>query len=271
MTRARPLLGTVVSLQVHLGDGNAQRVAHAIAEAFSAMAHISRVMSAHDAHSDLGRLAQAKGGDVLTLDAQTVYVMRAAQHWVKASGGAFNPCGAAQTLSRLKLRPGLTGDARGGLNDMEILGDTTVRLAQAVKLDLGGIAKGYAVDCAIEVLLAHGVRDALVNAGGDMRAIGQRKWPVDVRHAQRTLTDASLERVRHIQQRAMATSVAGQLNPEFVPARALHGPKWRSVTVQADTCLVADVLTKWALQSSLLCPSLNQALRMNRGRMWRSR
>jgi FAD:protein FMN transferase len=52
-----------------------------------------------------------------------------------------------------------------------------------VKLDLGGIAKGEAVDRAIELLRRHGIRDALVNAGGDVRVIGtnrQRPWRIGI-------------------------------------------------------------------------------------------
>lgn len=270
IARARPLLGTMVSIQAHVGSADTQHVAQAVALAFDRIAHITRVMSAHHASSDLGRLAHAQPGEVLTLDADTVHVLKAAQHWVRISGGAFNPCKAAQKLSRQHRRPGVAGFAKGNLCDIHIHSATEVSLTQATALDLGGIAKGYAVDCAIEVLHAHGVTDALVNAGGDLRAIGPRHWPVDVRHANTRLMDARLMRKKYLHQKALATSVAGSLNPEFV--RTHHDQKlmWQSVSIQADNCMVADVLTKWALQSSLLCPRLRAVLRENRGRMWRS-
>jgi hypothetical protein len=69
----------------------------------------------------------------------------------------------------------------------------------------------------------------------------------------------------------LATSVSGPLNPEFVASRAHQKLPWQSVTVQADTCMTADVLTKWAMQASLLCPELKRVLRQHHGRMWRSR
>lgn len=64
---------------------------------------------------------------------------------------------------------------------------TTVYLPKAgMKLDLGGIAKGYAVDRAIDILKANGVQSALINAGGDVRVIGRRPdgnpWRVGVQH-----------------------------------------------------------------------------------------
>lgn len=62
----------------------------------------------------------------------------------------------------------------------------TIRFAKpGVRIDLGGIAKGYAVDCAAESLLAHGVRDALVDVSGNMRALGAPagapSWRIGVR------------------------------------------------------------------------------------------
>ena len=270
IARARPLLGTVVSIQAHVGEADAHHVAQSVTLAFERIAHITRVMSAHHQASDLGRIAHAQAGEVLRLDADTVHVLSAAQHWARISGGAFNPCLAAQTLSRQHQRPGVAGLANGSLNDLHIRSATEVMLTQAVQLDLGGIAKGYAVDCAIEVLRAHGVTDALVNAGGDLHAIGPRHWRVDVRHANTCLMDGRLTRKKHLHGQALATSVAGPLNPEFVRTRRRPKLTWQSVSIEADSCMVADVLTKWALQASLLCPDLRAALRQNRGRMWRS-
>jgi thiamine biosynthesis lipoprotein len=53
-----------------------------------------------------------------------------------------------------------------------------------LKLDLGGIAKGYAVDLILEVLRNHGIENALVNAGGDLRVLGSRRgtaWRIGIR------------------------------------------------------------------------------------------
>jgi len=270
IARARALLGTVVSIYVHAEPVDVTRIEEAIAEAFATVAHIGRVMSAHHADSDLGRLSRTRKGDVLTLDAHTVRVIRAAHDWWQRSRGAFNPCRAALTLSHKGVRPGLSSKAAGTLHDICVLTDTEVELNAPVALDFGGIAKGYAVDSAIDVLAAHGIRHALVNAGGDLRTIGHRRWPIDVRHAKTNLIDGRLQRKKHIQQIALATSVAGALNPEFVLPKTRKQPKWTSVTVEASTCVAADALTKWAMQASLLCPDLRAALRQNHGRMWRT-
>lgn len=270
IARARPLLGTVVAIHAHADPGDASHVVHAISEAFAVMAHIGNVMSAHHRASDLARLSRATPGETLCLDAQTMCVLKAAQYWWRLSRGAFNPCHAAQSLSHKGVRPGLAALAMGSLSDLDIRSSTHVRCAAPVQLDFGGIAKGFAVDRAIEVLSAHGVQDTLVNAGGDLRAMGKRQWPIDVRHAKREVADGRLGQKIRIQQQALATSVSGALNPEFVLTQLHKKPKWRSVSVQAATCMAADALTKWAMQSSLLCPDLRAALRQNQGRLWRT-
>jgi thiamine biosynthesis lipoprotein len=66
----------------------------------------------------------------------------------------------------------------------------------ALKLDFGAFAKGYAVDRAIDVLRELGIRDAVVNAGGDLRVIGRhgdRAWRVGIRHPREPGILASVE------------------------------------------------------------------------------
>src|SRR5207237_9076434 len=65
--------------------------------------------------------------------------------------------------------------------DGALLSRSRVRLARAVRFDLGGIAKGFAVDRAVQILRRARLAFGLVNAGGDLRAFGNRRWPVHVR------------------------------------------------------------------------------------------
>ncbi|MBT8048864.1 MAG: FAD:protein FMN transferase [Xanthomonadales bacterium] len=69
--------------------------------------------------------------------------------------------------------------------DIQIDGPTLTTSNPAVQLDFGGIAKGYAIDIAIQSLKKRGIKDAIVNAGGDLRAIGRhgdRPWRIAVRN-----------------------------------------------------------------------------------------
>jgi thiamine biosynthesis lipoprotein len=119
-----------------------------------------------------------------------------------------------------------------------------------VKIDLGGIAKGFAVDRAVEALQQHGVTDGLVNAGGDLRAFGQQSHAINIRDPRRP--ERILFRVT-LCDRALASS-AGRFDPMHsrhalasavidpvtaMPARSVSG-----ATVCAPTCMMADALTK---------------------------
>jgi thiamine biosynthesis lipoprotein ApbE len=76
-----------------------------------------------------------------------------------------------------------------------------------VGIDLGGIAKGYGVDRAVEALRAWGVTSALVNVGGDLYALGSSEdgdeWEVGIRSPE---DPSRLKGVIRIEDRAVATS-----------------------------------------------------------------
>lgn len=71
------------------------------------------------------------------------------------------------------------------MNDVDIQGNVVYSRNSAVQLDFGAIAKGYAVDLAIEKLRKMGINNAIVNAGGNLKAIGKhgnRPWQIGIRH-----------------------------------------------------------------------------------------
>ena len=274
VSRARPLLGTLVTLRIAgMGQVCDMATVGSVAEqAFTLVGHIARVMSAHHPDSDLGRMSRAQPNEVLDLDPHTVQVLRATQYWVHRSGGAFNPARAGHALARLGARPGLKAGmgAQPSIADIEMLSERRVKMPASLSLDLGGIAKGYAVDQAAECLMRHGVSAALINAGGDLRVVGSRAWPVEVRHAGVHLRDRVLMANGRMTEGALATSVGASTETDFVRTTARGVRQWRSASVVARDCMTADVLTKWALQSSLLCPSLKSAMREHHARLWRS-
>ncbi|MEE3181950.1 MAG: FAD:protein FMN transferase [Planctomycetota bacterium] len=66
--------------------------------------------------------------------------------------------------------------------------DKTVELPAGMKIGLGGIAKGYGVDRAMKILMDHGIRNALVDAGGDMKILGMefdKSWKIAIKHPRR--------------------------------------------------------------------------------------
>jgi FAD:protein FMN transferase len=267
LRRARPLLGTLVSMQLHFEDIEEDEAARAADQAFAVIATIHHAMSAHEPASDLGRLAQVRPGEPLAVDAHTIAVLRLAQHWARASNGAFDAQAAGEALARSQLRPALAPcTARGAsLAGLRFLDACTVLPEGPMAIDLGGIAKGYAVDQAVVILRAAGVSSGLVNAGGDLRAFGPRAWPIELQHP---VITARTRPLVHLRDAAIASSVAS-VDSGFVRTRR-RVAHWTGSTVLARDCATADALTKWALQDAEPSLRLRGTLRQHGARLWRT-
>lgn len=243
--RARPLLGTLVEIAVR-GAGDP---GPAIDAAFTVIEQLQRLMSYHDPASELSRLNRQAYRRPVTLSRATFEVLQAALALSARTDGAFD-VSIAPLLEREGLLPRHRRGARDGTwRDIECLPGRKVRFRRPVAVDLGGIAKGYAVDRACAALRAHGVKSALVNAGGDLRVVGSAAWPVWVRHP----ADPGVRMpLCQLADGALATSAAYFL-PErharraraLVDGRSRVARAWSgSVSVTAATCLSADALTK---------------------------
>jgi len=122
-----------------------------------------------------------------------------------------------------------------------------LELKPGMKLDLSGIAKGYAVDRAIEVLEAFGVTAALVNAGGDIRVMGDRVWKIGIKNPR----GAGIVRTLSLKNESVATS--GNYEKYFIkngvryhhildPKAGYPARECVSVTVLTEKCSFADAL-----------------------------
>lgn len=245
MRRARLLLGTIVEIEV---DGVAQAdPERAIACAFEAVSLVQRLMSFHDAGSDIGRINRAAFRGPVAVHPWTARVLRHAAALHAASNGLFD-CAVGVELMRRGLLPSndLDHACEGDFSAVRLLEDRFVRLAAPVAIDLGGIAKGYAVDRAIASLRAAGIRCATVNAGGDLRVMGEIDHPIHVQ-----VPGWGLLQTGFLRNGAIATSSSiatvgrsGALEPlDATPDR-------RAYSVIAPSCIVADALTKILVQSS---------------------
>jgi thiamine biosynthesis lipoprotein len=81
-------------------------------------------------------------------------------------------------------------------SDITINDDLITSVNPSVAIDLGGFAKGYAIDRTIDRLRASNIENAIINAGGDLRVIGQhgdRPWRIGIRHPRNNSILASLE------------------------------------------------------------------------------
>lgn len=224
-----------------------------IGAAFAAIAHVQEVMSFHSEASDLARLRHVPAGEAVRVHSATVEVLHLAAMLHDRSGGLFDV-----TVARALVHDGFLPrplcvdlDASdGNMTDLTILDDRHVLCRKPLLIDLGGIAKGYAVDRAIAELAAAGVEHALVNAGGDLRVLGLAPQPIHLRAA-----DGRLEGVVMLADGALASSanlLERRDGPQgvTVPHRGYAGrpvPFDYAVSVIAPTCVVADAMTKIVL------------------------
>lgn len=111
-------------------------------------------------------------------------VLSKAKEFFESSDGLFD-CGVGAQLLEWGLLPGqvlLKANAASSIADLILLPDHGVRLQRPACMDLGGIAKGFAVDRATDVLCESGIVSAVVNAGGDLRVLGELDEMLHVRH-----------------------------------------------------------------------------------------
>lgn len=248
ITRCRPLLGTFVEITADLET--------AIDAAFEAVARVHALMTAHAPDSDVSRINRLAHERPLEIDPATAAVLERALHWSRQSAGAFDvvAAGAAAIRSgQLLLHPGQPEPRAAHWSWLEICGPV-VKLLKPACIDLGGIAKGYAVDRAVAVMKAKGALFGLVNAGGDMAGFGSQSWPVQVvqPETRRAIADVA------VSNGAIATS---SLKPDgtagHLPGRAAG---LLSATVYAPNAMDADALTKIVLSGSpAACTCLRSA------------
>lgn len=249
-TRARPLLGTLV--EISAAGADLLDLDAAIDRAFAAVQRVHTCMSYHDTASDVSRLNRL-GRGMTTVDAHTWRVLATARRVSQASSGRFD-ISIAPSLVKQGFLPDHSGRAQpdedAGWQHIELLDGNRVRMTRTLNVDLGGIAKGYAVDCAVEILLEAGLPTGRVNAGGDLRLFGDSPETVHVRHPAGATCLLPLCKTRN---GAIATSAnyysrrlarGAAASPLIDPATGRPCAAVRSVSVLADRCVIADALTK---------------------------
>jgi thiamine biosynthesis lipoprotein len=262
-TRSRPLLGTFVTIRA--AGAHVDVLSNGIDAAFAAIARIHASMSFHDTHSELTAVNRDAHRHPVRVSADLFAVLSLARHVYEASEGVFDVAVGGE-LVRWKYLPRLRRTrANGRLDAMELSRDRSVRFRTPLLIDLGGIAKGYAVDRAIDALRNAGVTRGVVNAGGDLRIFGEQAEIVHVRHPQAPGVYLPIAELRDA---AVATSApyfsrrtfrGRDVTPIVDPAACAACTTSRSVSVLASTCVIADALTKVvALRGHRALPVLKQ-------------
>jgi thiamine biosynthesis lipoprotein len=260
MKREEAIMGTLISVELWSDDPAAGEAA--IAAVMDEMHRIDRTMSPHKPDSELSRINREAGSQAVAISPEMMYLLERAAWFSQLSNGAFDLTYAAVGRLfdyRLRTRPAPAelAKAREAVGYQHLLLDKqagTVRFARPdVCIDLGGFAKGHAVDNAAAILRRHGIGHANVSAGGDSRVIGDRRgrpWMIGVRDPRR---DGEVIAVLPLEDTSISTS--GDYERYFIedgvrfhhlidPATGKSPDAVRSVTVLAEDGLTTEALSK---------------------------
>ncbi len=200
----RAIMGTAVSVELWCDDAAA---AHAAIEAvMQEMVHINDSMSPWIETSELALINREATQHPVKISAEMFFLLKTSLHYSEISAGAFDISFASvgylydyrnhiepskeQIASHLdaidyrsiKLTPHPNPLPQGERENT--YAGTVQFMKPGMRIDLGGIAKGYAVDQGANLLIARGIKNAIVTAGGDSRIVGDRRgrpWMVGIK------------------------------------------------------------------------------------------
>ncbi|MFW0861215.1 MAG: FAD:protein FMN transferase [Dethiobacter sp.] len=260
LVRTEFLMDTVVETMIY--TANIKAGENALAAASSEAVRLEAILDRHRAGSELKAINLLAGKEPLSVSADTFANISLALEVGRLSSGSFDLT-VAPLLELWGFATGKTivPSQQELAKVLPLVDYRRVRLTEegmqvflendGMKLDLGGIAKGYIVDKAVEVLQAAGISSGTVDAGGDIRVIGSKPdgspWRIGIRHPRER---RELVAIVELRDEAIVTSgdyeryftVAGQryhhlLDPQTgMPARGLT-----SVTIVAPNAFTADV------------------------------
>jgi len=241
---------------------------------------VDRLYNNWNPDSELSRLNRASSGEWLPLSPPLEKLLLLTDRLVKQSGGRFDPTIEPlrklwresleqKTVPKKEERTALAEAV--GWDKLQFKQGFLKKMSGALQIDLGGIAKGYAVDLLLERLLAAGHRSLYVEWGGEIRTAGAhpsgRPWRIFISRLQSRNPDEALA-VFELHDEAAATSGDYLQNWEvdgvryshlfdptsLTPCRVKRGAIC-SVTVKAPLCAVADALAT----AVMLFPSVEEA------------
>jgi FAD:protein FMN transferase len=260
LKRDEAIMGTAICVELWSDQRAAGEAA--IAAVMDEMHRIDRTMSPHKADSELSIINRDAGSRAVPVSAEMARLIVRAGELSELSAGAFDITYAAvgQLYDyRQRTRPSeaALAEARAAVGWRHLILDTqarTVRFARpGMRIDLGGFAKGHAVDNAVAILRRRGIGHAMVSAGGDSRVIGDRRgrpWTIGVRDPRRPgqvvamlpLEDVSISTSGDYERFFESEGV--RFHHLIDPATGKSPSSIQSVTILADDGLTSEALSK---------------------------
>lgn len=270
---ARPIMGTEVSVQLWHEDRAAG--GEAILAVFEELDRIDRLMSTYKEDSRISIINREAAQQAVFAGEELFDLIVRALDVSVLTRGAFDIT--FDSVGRhYDFREGRRPDAATTARETELIdyrlvdadesGHTIRFLRPGVRINLGGIAKGYAVERGVHVLAEHGIRHAIVTAGGDSRLLGDRRgqpWIVGIRDPRE---DGKIALRLPLENEAISTS--GDYERFFIedgrryhhiiaPATGEPASGVHSVTIVGPDAVITD-----ALSTSVFVMGVDQGLRL---------
>jgi thiamine biosynthesis lipoprotein len=258
--RTEQVMGTYATITII--DGNTTRANIAMDAAFDEITRIEALMSLYNESSEVSSLNRA-GTNWTALSRDTIYVLKKADYYSRISNGSFDiTCNPLLNLWMVKAKeegrmptPEEIEDARELVGYDQLVIDVEGNRArfekEGMSITLGGIAKGYAVDCACKKLTEAGIKHALVNIGGDMRAVGDKNgvpWEVALQNPR----DKS-EYITIIKLDNESVTTSGDYERYFFEdGKRVHHIIDPQTGYSADDCISVTVITKNCIDADAL-------------------
>lgn len=266
-------MGTAI--RVELWSESRENGEAAIRAVMAEMHRIDQAMSPFRPESDLSRINREAAAADVQVSEELFHLLACANEFSRLSGGAFDITFASAGHLydyRQAVRPDdeALARAREAVGWERLLLDArrrTVRFERAgMRIDLGGFAKGHAVEMGAAILRRHGIAHAIVSAGGDSRVIGDRRgrpWTIGIRHPRRADEVVAMLPLEDV---AISTSgdyeryfeVDGERCHHLIDPRTGKSPSG----VQSVTVIAADGLTTEAMSKTVFVQGVEQGMRL---------
>lgn len=191
-------MGTIVQIKAPLVSGEDERLVNRVIEkAFNEIGRVERLFSAFKQDSEVSKINSLHAGEVLKISAEVFDLIEKTIEYNKKTDGAFDitvkplvDLWAGARAGQVMPSEGEIKEALAKVGSQFIALDGAKRTISFRKngmaIDLAGVAKGYATDRAMQVLKENGVKNAIVNAGGDMHCLGSKSgtepWIIGIQH-----------------------------------------------------------------------------------------
>ena len=268
----RVVMGTFSRVAVIAGSERAAR--KCVEAAFEVQRRIEELMSYQREDSELSRINREAADKPVPVNPLTFEVLQKSVHFSKLSDGAFDVT--VGPLMDLWKAAGETNEppteealaeARGKVGYEKLILDEktmTVRFAvKGMRVDLGGIGKGYAVDKSVEAMKKQGAMGGMVDLGGNIRCFGQpprgqEYWRVglqDPNVAPDEMDDSKILLILALTEQSVATSGDYRRFVEIEGAKQSHiidtGTGRGAGKLASDTIIAADATTADALSTAV--------------------